>query len=364
MQVRLEGRAAHDRDLAGRRRRARACWCSASSCPVGFAAVALAAAAMIALISRAARVVQGVAADVRRRAHRGADGLAHRARQPPQADDGPAPRAAGRERRSRRACSCCSTSTASSATTTPTATPPATCCSRASAATSAARSSPTATAYRIGGDEFCVLVMTGASSAKTIIALAASALSEQGEGFAIKASHGAVMLPHEARDATLALQIADQRMYAHKEDRRSSATRQTRDILLQVLHEREPDLGNHLKGVAKLAHGRRHAPVADPRGARRGRARRRAARRRQDGDPRRDPAQARPAQRGGVGLRPPAHDHRRAHPERGAGAAAGRQARARRATSTGTAPATRTASPARRSRSARASSRSATRSTR
>jgi two-component system cell cycle response regulator len=110
-------------------------------------------------------------------------------------------------------------------------------------------------AYRIGGDEFCVLVMTGASSAKTIIALAASALSEQGEGFAIKASHGAVILPHEARDATLALKLADQRMYAHKEDRRSSATRQTRDILLQVLHEREPDLGNHLKGVAKLALG-------------------------------------------------------------------------------------------------------------
>ena len=110
-------------------------------------------------------------------------------------------------------------------------------------------------AYRIGGDEFCVLVMTGASSAKTIIALAAAALSEQGEGFAIKASHGAVILPHEARDATLALKIADQRMYAHKEDRRSSATRQTRDILLQVLQEREPDLGDHLKGVAQLAMG-------------------------------------------------------------------------------------------------------------
>ncbi len=114
---------------------------------------------------------------------------------------------------------------------------------------------PYGAAYRIGGDEFCVLVMTGASSAKTIIALAASALSEQGEGFAIKASHGTVMLPHEARDATLALRIADQRMYAQKEDRRSSATRQTRDILLQVLHEREPALGSHLQGVARLAMG-------------------------------------------------------------------------------------------------------------
>jgi two-component system cell cycle response regulator len=110
-------------------------------------------------------------------------------------------------------------------------------------------------AYRLGGDEFCVLVVTGASSAKTIIALAAAALSEKGEGFTVRASHGAVILPHEARDATLALRIADQRMYAHKDDRRSSASRQTRDILLQVLHEREPELGDHLKGVAKLALG-------------------------------------------------------------------------------------------------------------
>jgi two-component system cell cycle response regulator len=114
---------------------------------------------------------------------------------------------------------------------------------------------PYGNAYRLGGDEFCVLVVTGASSAKTIIALAAAALSEQGEGFTVRSSHGAVMLPHEARDATLALRIADQRMYAQKEDRRSSATRQARDILLQVLHEREPELGDHLKGVAKLAMG-------------------------------------------------------------------------------------------------------------
>jgi two-component system, cell cycle response regulator len=114
---------------------------------------------------------------------------------------------------------------------------------------------PYGNAYRLGGDEFCVLVVTGASSAKTIIALSAAALSEQGEGFTVRSSHGAVILPHEARDATLSLRIADQRMYAQKEDRRSSATRQTRDILLQVLQEREPELGDHLKGVAKLAMG-------------------------------------------------------------------------------------------------------------
>ena len=111
---------------------------------------------------------------------------------------------------------------------------------------------PYGNAYRIGGDEFCVLLMTGASSARTIIALASAALSEQGEGFTIKASHGTAMLPHEARDATGALRVADQRMYAQKEDRRTPSTRQARDMLLQVLHERQPELGNHLKSVANL----------------------------------------------------------------------------------------------------------------
>ena len=187
---------------------------------------------------------------------------------------------------------------------------------------------PYGQAYRIGGDEFCVLVMTGASSAKTIIALAASALSEQGEGFAIKASHGTVMLPHEARDATLALRVADQRMYAQKEDRRSSATRQARDILLQVLHEREPALGNHLKGVANLALGvgTRLSLIPEELDEVV-----RAAELHDVGKmaiPDEILQQAGPAEPGGVGLRAAAHARRRAHPERRAGPAARRQDRA------------------------------------
>jgi diguanylate cyclase (GGDEF)-like protein len=114
---------------------------------------------------------------------------------------------------------------------------------------------PYGNAYRLGGDEFCVLVVTGASDANTIISLAAGALSEHGEGFAVRASHGAVILPHEARDATLALRIADQRMYAQKDNRRSSVTRQTRDILLQIQREREPELGDRLQSVSQLATG-------------------------------------------------------------------------------------------------------------
>jgi two-component system cell cycle response regulator len=114
---------------------------------------------------------------------------------------------------------------------------------------------PYGSGYRLGGDEFCVLVTRGGASAKTVIGLSAGALSDHGGGFAVKASYGAVMLPHEARDAAAALRVADQRMYSHKESRRASATRQTRDILLQVLSERAPDLGAHIKEVAVMARG-------------------------------------------------------------------------------------------------------------
>ena len=83
--------------------------------------------------------------------------------------------------------------------------------------------------------------------------LVSAALSEEGEGFSVTASAGSVTMPQEARDASAALQIADQRMYARKESRRNSSSRQTRDILIQVLREREPDLDEHVRDVATLA---------------------------------------------------------------------------------------------------------------
>ena len=153
----------------------------------------------------------------------------------------------------------------------------------------AARSGRTATRYRLGGDEFCVLVVTGASSAKTIIALSAAALSEHGEGFTVRSSHGAVILPHEARDATRALRIADQRMYAQKEDRRSShAARRGHPAAgperARARARRPPE------GRGEAGDGRRRAARPGRRGAGRARTRGGTARRWQDGDPGRDPA--------------------------------------------------------------------------
>ena len=165
-------------------------------------------------------------------------------------------------------------------------------------------------------------------------------------------------------DAGEALRIADQRMYAHKHSGRSSARSQSRDVLLRALAERNPELGEHISGVAELAeavarrmeldeeqidHVRHAAALHDvgkmaipdaildkPAAARRRR----------------------------VGVHPPPHDHRRAHRRRRAGAAPGRRARALEPRALGRLRLPRRAWPARTSRWAPASSRSATPSTR
>lgn len=110
-------------------------------------------------------------------------------------------------------------------------------------------------AYRLGGDEFCLLLDDGLPSDDPLILTAVAALTEQGEGFRVGASYGVVTIPSEADSATHALQLADQRMYAAKDDKRQSSRRQTCDVLLQVLREREPDLHEHLHGVAALVVG-------------------------------------------------------------------------------------------------------------
>jgi two-component system cell cycle response regulator len=107
-------------------------------------------------------------------------------------------------------------------------------------------------AYRLGGDEFCVVLHPGAAGMDILIEACTAALREHGEGFDVTTSYGAVTAPAEIGSATEALQLADRRMYAHKGDRRVSAGRQSRDVLLRSLSERQPDLHLHLRGTADL----------------------------------------------------------------------------------------------------------------
>ena len=108
-------------------------------------------------------------------------------------------------------------------------------------------------AYRLGGDEFCALVSPGRDGIDPILAGCTAALHERGDGFEVTSSFGVVVLPEEADTATLALQLADRRMYARKGERRMSAGRQSRDVLLRTLSERRPDLHLQLRDIGELA---------------------------------------------------------------------------------------------------------------
>ncbi len=112
---------------------------------------------------------------------------------------------------------------------------------------------PRGRAYRLGGDEFCLLVECTAADVDALIAGAGAALSERGEGFEIAASRGSVLLPSEASSVEAALQLADRRMYADKESERTSAGSQSRDVLLAALRERQPRLAEQSVDVGELA---------------------------------------------------------------------------------------------------------------
>jgi two-component system, cell cycle response regulator len=108
-------------------------------------------------------------------------------------------------------------------------------------------------AFRMGGDEFCALFQTAGEPLEPMVQGAAAALSEHGDGFSITCSHGAITLPVEATEPMDALRIADQRMYANKHAGRMSAGRQSKDVLLRALAERDPHLGTHAETVALAA---------------------------------------------------------------------------------------------------------------
>ena len=60
-------------------------------------------------------------------------------------------------------------------------------------------------------------------------------------------------IPAEGSDSAAVLQLADQRLYARKDQtREGSAVLQLRDVLLQAFRERYPDLQKHQRGVGAL----------------------------------------------------------------------------------------------------------------
>jgi two-component system, cell cycle response regulator len=85
---------------------------------------------------------------------------------------------------------------------------------------------PHGTAYRMGGDEFCVLFDCSRFDSAELVRSSVAALCEHGRNFSITASHGVVRIPSEMRDPASVMQLADQRLYRRKEEvaaRRTSA---------------------------------------------------------------------------------------------------------------------------------------------
>jgi diguanylate cyclase (GGDEF)-like protein len=82
-----------------------------------------------------------------------------------------------------------------------------------------------ATGYRLGGDEFLVLVEggmveLGLERRDELAVSAAEALTARGKGFDLSAAWGVASVPEEADSPAEAMQLADVRMYAQKESRR------------------------------------------------------------------------------------------------------------------------------------------------
>ncbi len=110
---------------------------------------------------------------------------------------------------------------------------------------------PPDAAFRFGGDEFLILA-TAEGDVEHMLANAAVALSENGKGFEISASFGAVFLPEETSDPSTALHLCDQRLYNEK-SRRAARRGRPQDVLLEALNAREPNLELHSTDVANLA---------------------------------------------------------------------------------------------------------------
>ncbi len=104
--------------------------------------------------------------------------------------------------------------------------------------------------YRLGGDEFCVLISTRVADPHALFLQAREALTEQGGAFTVTAAAGAVEIPREAGDPTQALRLADQHMYREKATSRGGAAELITCVLHAALAQRHPDLGEHSDDVA------------------------------------------------------------------------------------------------------------------
>lgn len=108
-------------------------------------------------------------------------------------------------------------------------------------------------AYRLGGDEFCVLVSCRNDSAEAITNRLIPALTDQGEGFTIGTAAGWSVVPAEETTPSAALRRADVRMYENKNLGRVPGSGRLADTVLIKALGNSANLQLHQTGVASLA---------------------------------------------------------------------------------------------------------------
>jgi diguanylate cyclase (GGDEF)-like protein len=117
----------------------------------------------------------------------------------------------------------------------------------------AAAVEPDGRGYRLGGDEFCILAELRGRRMGPVVEAGRAALTEEGEGFRISASAGAVALSAEALVPSEALRIADRRMYDEKGVRTGRLETRTHDLLVSLLRDRQPEPADHQEDVSRIA---------------------------------------------------------------------------------------------------------------
>ncbi|HEU4904875.1 MAG TPA: GGDEF domain-containing protein [Solirubrobacterales bacterium] len=103
--------------------------------------------------------------------------------------------------------------------------------------------------YRVGGDEFCVLLTCPPDRFDAVAKAAAEALTESDRGVEVSSSWGRAVFPAEAADSAAALQLADVRMYAQKESRRTAPAPLPASDGPEQEVEGVPDLDPHRLGI-------------------------------------------------------------------------------------------------------------------
>jgi diguanylate cyclase (GGDEF)-like protein len=106
-------------------------------------------------------------------------------------------------------------------------------------------------AYRLGGDEFCVLAAVEQRPLADLVEATRAALSEAGDAFQITPSQGSVLLPGEAAEPAVALRLADQRLYDEKRSKRPS--RAPEDLLLRATYDRDPTVQERARRISGLS---------------------------------------------------------------------------------------------------------------